>query len=154
MTAPSESGSCEARVEDDRLVLRLVNDLASLAAGQRALHDFLSVRGTSARASFHTELAFEELVTNVIRHAYAGRPAGGIPIRIDVRVERSHIVLAVEDDGPPFDPASAPDQGLPASIEEARVGGLGLRFIRAAAARIAYERLGERNRVTVCVERH
>jgi serine/threonine-protein kinase RsbW len=143
----------ETRVEGDRFSVRLVNDLASLGAGQRALHDFLAGAGLAERAIFQTELAFEELVTNVIRHAYAGRAAGSSPIDVLVRLAAAEVMLVVEDDGPPFDPAQVPDPPLPASIEDARVGGLGLRFIRAAAQRIVHERIGDKNRVTVWVAR-
>ena len=142
------------QIEDDRLILRLVNDTASVDSGQHALRNFLVSAGASERAIFHTELAFEELVTNVIRHAYAGRARSRHAIDVDVQVEAAEIVLTVEDDGPPFDPVRAPDPPLPASIEEARVGGLGLRFIRAGTTRVTYQRVDNKNRVTVFVDRH
>lgn len=140
----------------DRLILRLVNDIASVVAGQRALREFLADAGASERAIFQCELAFEELVTNVINHAYADRAPSSQPIDVAVAIEPHNpdeIVMRVEDDGPPFDPARAPDRPPPASIEEARIGGLGLRFIRASTTRFDYERVGTRNRVTVRVDR-
>lgn len=140
----------------DRLNLPLVNDIASVAAGQRALREFLLGAGASERAIFQCELAFEELVTNVINHAYAGREPASAPVDVVVAIEpdqRDEIMIRVEDDGPPFDPVQAPDRPLPASIAEARVGGLGLRFIRASTTRIAYERVDGRNRVTVHIGR-
>jgi serine/threonine-protein kinase RsbW len=118
------------------------------------LRAVLSAAGTSERAAFQAELAFEELVTNVMRHAYAGCAPGRYPIDIVVQIDASDITVTVEDEGPPFDIVHAPDQPLPASIEAARIGGLGLRFIRAAAKRLVHERIGNRNRVTVCIDRH
>jgi serine/threonine-protein kinase RsbW len=144
---------CEVRVEEGRLILRLVNDLTSLEKGQHALRDFLSTAGTSARAVYQAELVFEELVTNVLRHAYAGRAPSLHAIDIVVSVEHEEIILVVADDGPPFNPVQMPMPPLPESLEGARIGGLGLRFIRAAAKRIEYERIADMNRVTVCVDR-
>lgn len=141
---------------DDRLNLRLVNDIASVATGQRALREFLVRAGATERAIFQCELAFEELLTNVIHHAYAGRAPASQPIDVVAAIapdKPDEIVIRVEDDGPPFDPVQAPDRPPPASIAEARVGGLGLRFIRASTTRFVYERVGNRNRVTVHVER-
>lgn len=145
------------RIGGDRLILRLINDIASVATGQRALREFLVRTGASERAIFQCELAFEELVTNVIHHAYAGRAQATQSIDVTVAIEPDkpdEIVMHVEDDGPPFDPAQAPDRPLPVSLEEARVGGLGIRFIRASTTRFVYQRAGGRNRVTVHVERH
>lgn len=144
---------CVSRVEDDCLFVGIVNDIASLDAGQRVLRTFLADQGLSKRATFQTELAFEELVTNVIRHAYTGRAPSRYPIDAVVRVEASQIVLTVEDEGPPFDPVQAPELPLATSLEEAKVGGLGIRFIRAAATRIAHERVAHKNRVTVWLSR-
>ena len=62
------------------------------------------------------------------------------------------IRLIVEDDAPCFDPVQAPEIPLATSLDEAVIGGLGLRFIRHAAKRIAYERIANRNRVTVWVD--
>lgn len=142
---------------DDRLILQLVNDIASVATGQRALREFLLGVGASERAIFQCELAFEELVTNVINHGYAGRAPASAPIDVAVAIapgNAAEIVMQVEDSGPPFDPVQVPDRPAPSTIAEARIGGLGLRFIRASTTRIAYERVGNRNRVTVHVERY
>lgn len=141
---------------DDRLILQLVNDISSVATGQRALRQFLLGAGASERAIFQCELAFEELVTNVIHHAYAGRAPASQPIDVAVAIDPDRpdvLVMRVEDEGPPFDPSQAPDQPPPTNIAQARIGGLGLRFIRASTTRFVYERVGGRNRVTVHVER-
>ena len=61
----------------------------------------------------------------------------------------SEIVLTIEDDGAPFNPLHAPLAPPSASIDEAKLGGLGLRLVQGAAKRIAYERRDRHNRVTV-----
>ena len=145
--------SCESRVDGDVLQLAMVNDTASVDAGQTALRAFLSARNVSERGAFQTELAFEELAVNVVRHAYAGRPASQSRIDATVRIDGPQIVLTIEDAGLPFDPVQAPEVPLATSLEQAQVGGLGIRFIRAAAAHITHERVADKNRTTVWLNR-
>jgi serine/threonine-protein kinase RsbW len=140
-------------IVDGGLRLHLVNDTAGLEAAQQTLHAFLAAEGVGTRGIYRTELAFEELVVNVIRHGYADREVGTCPIDVSVRVLAQEIVLAVEDDGPPFDPLQVPDPELPATIDEARIGGLGLHLVRKSTQRMEYERTAGRNRVTLSLQR-
>jgi serine/threonine-protein kinase RsbW len=141
------------QVVDGHLHLRLGSATADLAAGQEALHAFLEAGDVGARALYRAELAFEELVTNVVRHGYGDRSPGTSAIDVTAEVYGDEIVLTVEDGGPPFDPSQAIDAPLPTRIEDARIGGLGLRLVRMAARRIDYERVGDRNRVIIGIPR-
>lgn len=115
------------------------------AAAVRSALDEFSVKG---RARYWVELVFEEIVTNIVRHGYTDERAHEIDVRITCG--DGSVVLAVEDDGRPFDPLQRPDPDKPASIEEATVGGLGILLVRKAATGLRYERTSDgRNRVTV-----
>ena len=70
-----------------------------------------------------------------------------------VRIDGPQIVLTIEDAGLPFDPVQAPEVPLATSLEQAQVGGLGIRFIRAAASHITHERVADKNRTTVWLNR-
>lgn len=93
------------------------------------------VESACARAALPEEIAFavrlaaEEACTNVIRHAYRGRPEPG---RVTVAVVREpdRIVLTIEDRGVPFAPGDAPAAPLALSAEERPLGGLGWHLIR------------------------
>jgi|APFre7841882724_1041349.scaffolds.fasta_scaffold00236_14 serine/threonine-protein kinase RsbW len=133
-------------VADGRLRLQVPPDAVSLAAGQRAIAGFLAPGAASEHAVFFTELAFEELLSNIIRHGNTG----GAPIDVCLTVrDDGAIELTVEDDGPPFDPLSVPEPPAPSSIEDARIGGLGLVLVRKSCERMTYERIAGRNRVSV-----
>jgi serine/threonine-protein kinase RsbW len=140
-------------VAEGPLLLQLRNDTAELEAGQKTLRAFLEAEGVSTRALYHAELAFEELVTNIIRHGFGFRDRGMHRIDVNASVDGEEIVLTVEDAAPPFDPSQAPQPDLPTGIDDARIGGLGLRLVRMAAKRMDYERVGDRNRVTVAIAR-
>ena len=137
---------------DRRLQLEVPASLTGLAAAQESLNRFLeSGDDVSPRGAYFAELAFEELVTNILRHGR--RRADEPPIAASVLLSGDLITLTVEDDGPPFDPLSVPEPAQPCSLEEARIGGLGLVLIRRTCERIDYARIGDRNRVTVTLRR-
>ncbi len=88
-------------------------------------------------------LALDEVVANVVRHAYDEAGAE----RIDVRLwlEADLIVAEVEDGGRPFDPLQVAPPDLDAPVEDRPVGGLGLHILRTVMDRLTYERRGDRN---------
>ncbi len=141
-------------VTGDHLALHVGSGAAQFGAAQEALHTFLETAGVSARAIYRTELAFEELVSNVVRHGYGGERPGLPPIDVSASVGDDEIVLTVEDLGPPFDPSQPVATALPKRIEEAKIGGLGLRLVHSVAQRIEYQRIADRNRVTVGIARN
>jgi serine/threonine-protein kinase RsbW len=93
------------------------------------------------------ELCLDELVTNVVRHAWTGGALQSLTVRI-ARIA-SELEITVEDDGRPFDPREAPLAPPPRSLEEAVPGGRGLMLVRGTAPRLAYERRDGVNRVTI-----
>ena len=60
------------------------------------------------------------------------------------------LTVVLEDDGIAFNPfseAAMPD--LEASVEERRIGGLGVYFVKSLMDEASYERRGEWNRITL-----
>ena len=133
-------------VVDGWLRLQLDADMKGFVAGQEALREFLRDAGANATGAYHAELAFEELVSNVIRHGY---PGGGGSIEVGATVRPGEIELTLEDEGLAFNPLDEPEPAKPASLEAARIGGLGITLVRMAASGIEYERAGNRNRLRV-----
>jgi anti-sigma regulatory factor (Ser/Thr protein kinase) len=134
------------------LRMQIAGDINGLEAGQHTLREFLETNAALARGKYQADIAFEEIVANVIRHAYADFEPGAHPIGVEVTVTDAEIVLRFEDDGPPFDPVAAPERVPPTSIEAAKGGGWGLVLVRRGASRMEYARVADRNRVTICVE--
>lgn len=142
---------CE--LPDGRITLGLDADLPNFEAARLRLRAFLERGEASERAIYRSELVFEEVCVNVIRHAYAGRRAGSRPIHAEVRIADDDIILTIEDEGPPFDPTAAPSHTPATSLDEARTGGRGIALTRLWTRQMTYARSGDRNRVTLIVAR-
>jgi anti-sigma regulatory factor (Ser/Thr protein kinase) len=90
-------------------------------------------------------VALEEVVLNAAVHGFAANASGAITVRL--RVSPGSAALSVEDSGRPFDPSTVPVHHQPASLLEARPGGLGLVLLHHYCRDISYERVADRNRL-------
>jgi anti-sigma regulatory factor (Ser/Thr protein kinase) len=94
-------------------------------------------------------MVIEELVVNVIRHAWVDDAAHRVDL--DVRTEPARVVVTVEDDGRAFDPIGVPAPALGAAAAERPRGGLGIFLVKSLSSEMTYARDGNRNRVRVVV---
>jgi serine/threonine-protein kinase RsbW len=122
---------------------------AATAALARALPAaVLPSRSRRTALVIRLRLAVEELFVNTATHGHGGD--SDAVVDVTVRVDDHRVVLVYEDDAPPFDPFARvehPDAG--ATLEARDIGRLGLFLVTQVAAQCRYERIGERNRVTV-----
>lgn len=131
-------------------VLRFPSTKAGFEQAISDLRGALDDAGVHGRVRYNTELVFEEVVSNVIRHA---RPNGATDqVEVSLVYSRESIVLTFVDDGPAFDPLQQSAPSVPAALEEAKVGGWGLPLVRERSAALQYERTADgRNRLTVTI---
>lgn len=96
-------------------------------------------------------LALEEAVTNVMLYAYPGQRDG----KVFVEYAENHnehektLVFTISDSGVPFDPTQAPEADISLSAEERAIGGLGIHLVRQLMDEIRYERVEEKNVLTL-----
>jgi serine/threonine-protein kinase RsbW len=97
---------------------------------------------------FAVELILEEVVTNVIHHAFEGAPTAETEsqlIAVNLGIDGNEIHLRVEDGGRPFNPLSVPRLDVCQPLMERLEGGLGIHLVRQMMNSMAYRREGERN---------
>jgi len=91
-----------------------------------------------------TQLAVEEVVTNVIVHGY-GEAGGEILVSLSYLAEESAMEIRVEDSAEPFDPLSLPEPDISLGIDERKIGGLGIFLTRQVMNDIRYQYEGDKN---------
>ena len=91
-------------------------------------------------------LMVDELVANVCHYAY---PDGEGEFEVEVTFDSGLCSLKFTDSGVPFDPTQLEDPDTTGSVEERKVGGFGIYFIRKKSERFEYRRDESRNVVTV-----
>jgi serine/threonine-protein kinase RsbW len=140
-----------AAAPDAVLQLQLSAERHALEPTRQAVLHFLGPWALGARALFNVELVLEETVLNACLHAFDG--PGPHAVALQVRVQPDAVQLQFEDEGRAFDPLQAAEPVRPASLADARAGGLGLMLVRRLARTVEYRRQDGRNRLTVTVAR-
>ncbi len=113
----------------------------------RRIEDFAEAHHLSAELTLQLQLCCEEMVSNIINHAFDGDEAHDIGLSFNLH--GAELGITITDDGKPFSPLDVAPPDLSASITDRAVGGLGVHLVRTFMDRIEYEREGEYNRVTM-----
>ncbi len=95
------------------------------------------------------KLAVEEVLVNIINYAYAGKEGGGDVELVCSISEEGKFVVEIADSGLPFDMLSAKDPDIHAGIDERRIGGLGIYFVKELMDEVHYKREENRNVLTL-----
>ena len=129
------------------LSLTLRNDRSEISRLVDRIEAFGVEAGLLPDVTFRLTLALDEIVSNVIRHAFDDGAQHPIEVRLDVT--NGMVTATVKDDGVPFDPREAPAPALDAPLEQRQAGGLGMHLVRSTMDEIEYRRDGGRNVLTV-----
>lgn len=93
--------------------------------------------GLEETAVFHIELACDEACTNVIEHAYGGEGNG--KIKVSWQVQGDMFIITVNDTGGHFDPGEIPPPPTTDNIENVKIGGLGIHFMRKVMDDVSFD---------------
>ena len=112
-----------------------------------AIETFMRDSGCDAGSIGQFAIVAEEILTNILREAWAGREQGTCTVDIEAvaRGDGIHVTMRTEDDGSEFDPTQADPPDLEASLDERSVGGLGIHFIRTMTDTQTYRRADGHN---------
>lgn len=97
-------------------------------------------------------LILDEVVTNIINYAY---PDGGEHIfTLDLQEQEGHIFIKLADSGMPFDPLAKSDPDIESSLEERKIGGLGIFIVKQLSEIVEYSRIDDKNHLNIIVSIH
>ena len=130
------------------LILTLKNDLSELARIAQEIEAYGESHGWPVKWILNLNISLDELITNIVSYGY--QDCEEHEIRVTVSDRGGSLMVVLEDDGSAFNPfTSAPEPDLDASIEERKIGGLGVYFVKTLMDEATYERVGNRNRITL-----
>lgn len=85
---------------------------------------------------YKVQLVVDEACTNVISYAYS---EGAGPLKIILELDGEDLIITIEDKGKPFDPTTIPPPDLNVDLEERKIGGLGIHFMRTMMDSFSYK---------------
>jgi len=120
---------------NDTLVLE--NNIMELDKLEPFLMKFFEQENIDMSLLPQFDLALEEAATNVIMYAYPEGEKGTAELTLEMKNGQLHSVLT--DSGVPFDPLQTPEVNLDVSLEERKIGGLGIHLIKEIMNEVSYE---------------
>lgn len=121
------------RIKGGRSEIGAVNDALERAAGAGEVPE------AAMRAM---QVALDEILTNAITH---GEVSLSDPMQVDLIVAHDRLRAVVSHAGTAFDPTQAAAPDLEGSINERKIGGLGLHLVRSMMDEFSYEFVDGRN---------
>ena len=127
----------------DALSITCPNRRAEIGKAAELIEAFGAAHGLSPEVVFKLNLALDEVVTNIISHAYDDEDDHQIAIRVELDGEG--VSVRVEDDGRAFNPLDAPTPDLGLDLANRPIGGLGVHIVRSVMDALEYRRENDRN---------
>jgi anti-sigma regulatory factor (Ser/Thr protein kinase) len=117
--------------------------LEQMSAGMRWIRAVAHSAGLPPKQVNALDLALEEIVTNIIKYGYDD--GDNHTIQIYFQLAPDHAELRVEDDAKPFNPLEVKPQDAITSLDDVKIGGLGILLVREVMDVVDYRREGEKN---------
>ncbi|MCW4011118.1 MAG: ATP-binding protein [Candidatus Bathyarchaeota archaeon] len=99
----------------------------------------------SIKDIYAVQLSVDEACTNIIKHAYSNKSEGTIVIRCMLPISGEKFIVNIMDWGKPFDPTTIPNPDTESDLNERKVGGLGIFFMRKFMDEVEYVRSNDMN---------
>ena len=130
-----------------KYTFKLKSNLSELDRLCEHLDKFGQSAGLSKKCIFEINLALDELFTNIISYGFPDD--GEHVIEVSITPQNETLCMCIEDDGVPFNPVEAKKPDLECTLEDCKIGGLGIHLIRNLMDSVCYERCGEKNKLTL-----
>lgn len=128
---------------NNRMTLHFANNAEEAPRIARRVEHFLHEKHIPQSTINKILLCVDELVTNIIAHAYVDDAEHAVSL--EVRVFPEHLELELRDDGVAFDPTVQTRPSVIKSIEDREVGGLGIHLVLTIMDKVEYDREGDYN---------
>ena len=120
-----------AKIADDAQATRsviLTAQFENLELVREFVGDVATDSGLKPSAVYAVQLAVDEAFSNIIEHAYGGECLENVQCSCEITDEA--LVVKLRDCGQAFRPGKVPTPDLTADLEDRKIGGLGLYFMR------------------------
>lgn len=122
-------------MKENRFELKVDSRLENLSIISDFITKVMSQIGAKERSISEVKLAVDEACANIIRHAYSERKD---VITLTLELVDEDLIVTITDRGKPFEPSSIPPPDLESDVDERKIGGLGIYFMRKLMDEVSY----------------
>ena len=132
------------------LNIKLPAKLENLERWAEAVSECAKEQGFDQKKIGKIELALEEALVNICKYSYPDEPGDA---EVSCKQDNSRFIIEIVDSGIPFDMTSLPAPDVTSSIEERKIGGLGIFLIKKMVNDVSYRREGNFNILKLTIKR-
>lgn len=121
----------------ESMTLLLKNDITELEKLSQFLEEYCEENGIGNEVLFKTNLALDEIVTNIISYGYSDGLEHEILLTFTLNEKKW--IITVIDDGLPFNPLELSPPDLNKSLDDREIGGLGIHFVLKVMEVVEYQ---------------
>jgi len=132
------------------LNIKLPATLENLGRWTEAISECAREQGFDQAKIGKLQLALEEALVNICKYSYPEEPGNA---EVSCKQDNSRFIIEIVDSGIPFDMTSLPAPDLASSIEERKIGGLGIFLIKKMVDDVRYRREGNFNILKLTIQR-
>ncbi len=130
-----------------KLELTVQNRLPENSRVKQHFNTFSEHYNIPQQVRLKMNVVLDELLTNIISYAYHDDKEHDIEIKVELSADRLKVSLV--DDGVPFNPFGVEKLDTNLSLEERKIGGLGIHLVRNIMDKVSYRRRIDKNVITV-----
>lgn len=127
--------------------LSLKNDLTEIQRLAVAVDVFGTNHRLPASLIHDVTLVLEEVFSNIVFYAYKDQGLHLITVRM--QIAGGQLILQITDSGRSFNPLTVPPPYLKQSMEDRKIGGLGIYFVHKLMDNLEYQRVKGKNVLTL-----
>ncbi len=131
----------------EKLSIQIENKISEVNRLSLLIEEFGEKNSLPPDVVFDVSLSLDELVTNIVSYGFPDGEKS--KIEVNITLNETEILVELIDYGIEFDPTKIPDADVTLSIDERRIGGLGIFFVRKKMNEIKYARVNNRNVLTL-----
>jgi serine/threonine-protein kinase RsbW len=125
--------------------------LAGVREAIAAFERFGRSNGVARGAGWRMQLALDEILSNVVRHA---QPGEGTTLDMIFSLDEGMVGVEIVDKAGAFNPLLAPAPDTSSSLQDRQPGGLGIALVRRLMDETLYVRRDDRNHFVMRCGRH
>jgi serine phosphatase RsbU (regulator of sigma subunit)/anti-sigma regulatory factor (Ser/Thr protein kinase) len=129
------------------LKMTIKNHLSEIGQVKKRFNTFSEQYGISTPIRRKMNIVFDEMLNNIISYAYHDEDEHEIEIRVELSENR--LTVSIVDDGIPFNPIGVETPDTELSLEERKIGGLGIHLVRRVMDKVSYQRRIDKNIATI-----
>ena len=129
--------------------IRIKNQISELEKIAQFIEGICEELGLDMEMQMNLNLVMEEMVSNVIFYAYPKDVEAEIELLVKSDNDDKQLTFVLSDHGKPFDPTTRETTDLSVNPAERDLGGMGIFIVKNIMDEVTYQRLEDKNLLTM-----